>query len=214
VSRYIFVSSMLWVAGMYLYPWLILHFAGAAAAGAWGACFALANLGNPLVMGIQNIMGPSIAHAHADRSLIDFRAYVLRCTVAFVAIVLPACVVMALLAERLLTLLNGGAYAGYGNVTAILGFTMFLQGISFPMSRGLFSLGRAGLDMAANVGPLVVLAALGALLVGHYGVLGAAISLIIAQFVGSGIRAGAFLHVSRVDDQRRDLFARRAEVAS
>jgi len=110
VSRYIFVSSMLWVAGMYLYPWLIVHFAGAAAAGAWGACFALASLGNPLIMGIQNVMGPAIAHAHADRDAAGFRAYVFRAALLFVAIVLPACITLALLAETLLTHINGGHY--------------------------------------------------------------------------------------------------------
>jgi O-antigen/teichoic acid export membrane protein len=197
VSRYIFISSMLWVGGMYLYPWLIAHYAGAAAVGVWGACFALANLGNPLVMGIQNVMGPAIAHAHADRDAAGFRAYVWRSSLIFIAIVLPACVVMAILAERLLVLLNGGVYAGNGRVTAILAFTMFLQGVSFPTSRGLFSLGRAGLDMAANIGPLVVLAVLGAWLVGSYGVLGAAISLIVAQFVGSATRVVAFLRASQ-----------------
>jgi O-antigen/teichoic acid export membrane protein len=199
MSRYIFLSSMLWVGGMYLYPWIISHYGGPAAVGVWGACFALANLGNPLVMGIQNWMGPAIAHAHADpdRDAAGFRAYVWRSSLIFVAIVLPACVVMALLAERLLVLLNGQAYAGNGRVTAILACTMFLQGFSFPTSRGLFSLGRAGLDMATNIGPLIVLGTLGAALVSHYGVMGAALSLLIAQAVGAASHVAAFVYASR-----------------
>lgn len=218
ISRYIFLSSMLWVAGIQLYPWLILHFAGAPAAGIWGACFALASLGNPLAMGIQNWMGPAIAHAHADRDAAAFRAYVFRCSIAFIAIVLPACLALAIFAEFLLTHTNGGTYAGNGKVTAILAFTLFLQGVSFPVSRALFSLGKAGLDMAANVGPLIVLAVFGAWLVSRFGVVGAASSLLAAQFVGSAIRVAAFLIVSRDKSSTSEVFAPKtlaaAEVAS
>lgn len=206
ISRYIFVSSMLWVAGMYLYPWLIVGIGGERAAGVWGVCFALANLGNPLVMGIQNVMGPAIAHAHADRDATGFRAYVFRSTAIFVALVLPASILMTVFAEFLLTHINGGQYAGNGHVTAILAFTIFLQGLSFPTSRGLFSLNRSGLDMAANVGPLIVLAALGYPLISRYGVTGAAIALVLAQFAGSAIRVVAFFRASRVELKRTDLF--------
>lgn len=202
ISRFIFLSSMLWVGGMYLYPWMISHYGGPAAVGVWGACFALANLGNPLVMGIQNVMGPAIAHAHAERDAAAFRAYVWRSSLIFVAIVLPACAVMGFFAERLLVLLNGSAYAGNGRVTAILACTMFLQGLSFPTSRGLFSLGRAGLDMSTNIGPLVVLATLGPVLVSHYGVTGAALSLLIAQTVGAVSHVIAFLYASRKPSPR------------
>ena len=47
--------------------------------------------------------------------------------------------------------------------------------------------------------PLIVLAALGAWLVGGYGVIGAAISLIVAQFVGSATRVIALLYTSRIE---------------
>ena len=189
---------MLWVAGLYAYPWLIISFGGERAAGVWGVCFALANLGNPLIMGIQNIMGPAIAHAHADRDAAGFRAFVFRCTGVFIALVLPASALMAFFAEWLITHINGGQYAGNGHITAILALTMFLQGLSFPTSRGLFSLNRSGLDMLANVGPLIVLAAVGAILVRHYGVTGAAVGLVLAQAVGSMMRVIAFIRASRV----------------
>lgn len=201
-SRPIFASSMLWTAGMYAYPWMIVGIAGSAANGIWAACFTLANLGNPLAMGIQNFMGPAIAHAHADRDASAFRRYVLKCTLLYVLIVLPACVVMAVLAEPLLRLFNGSQYAGYGAVTAILAFTMLLQGLSFPTSRGLFSLGRASLDMLANLGPLVVLLVAGALLINWQGVIGAAICLVVAQGIGSALRCVAFLIVSKPDTKR------------
>jgi O-antigen/teichoic acid export membrane protein len=196
-TRYFFASMLIWFAGMYLYPWLISSIAGSAAAGVWFACFALANLGNPLLMGVQNYMGPAIAHAHVERDAAAFRRYVMTSTVAFCLLVLPVCIVMATLAEFLLTTLNGPAYTGYGVVTATLVFTMLLQGVSFPTSRGLFSLNRAGVDTLANVGPVLVLATLGVFLIRRHGVQGAAVTLIVAQTIGSLTRLIAFWFVSR-----------------
>lgn len=197
VGRYIFASSMLWAAGVQAYPWMISLMAGSRQAGIWGACNALASLGNPLLMGVQNLMGPSIAHAHAREDLAGFRRYVMLCTLAFVAVVVPPCVVLAAAANFLLTHVNGGDYAGNGAVTGTLAIMLVLQGISFPTSRGLFSLGRAGIDMLANVGPLIVLALIGPLFVSRHGVLGAAISLLLAQAAGSAVRVVAFLYITR-----------------
>lgn len=196
VSRYIYLSSVLWTSGTYLYPWFISVIAGEAMTGVWAACFTLANLGNPLIMGIQNVMGPSIAHAFTNRDLGQFRAYVLKCSGLFMVIGSIGAIAMALLAEVLLRRINGAAYAGYGHVTGLLAITMLLQGLSFPTSRGLFSLGRAKLDMYSNIGPLIVLGMLGAVLISHNGVMGAAICLVIAQVVGSISRILFFLSVS------------------
>lgn len=197
VGRFIFASSMLWAAGVQAYPWMISLMAGPRQAGIWGACNALASLGNPLLMGVQNLMGPAIAHAHAKHDLAAFRRYVLRCTVAFVAVVVPPCVLLAAGSNFLLTHINGGDYAGNGTVAGTLAAMLVLQGISFPTSRGLFSLGRAGIDTMANVGPLVVLALIGPLFVSRHGVLGAAVSLLVAQAAGSAVRFAAFLWITR-----------------
>lgn len=202
-ARYIYLSSTLWTAGTYLYPWFISLISGAKHAGIWGVCFTLANLGNPLIMGIQNIMGPSIAHAFTDRPLAAFRTYVLKCSVLFMLVGSIGAIAMALAAEFLIQRLNGGAYAGYGRVTGLLAFTMLLQGLSFPTSRGLFSLHRAKLDMYSNIGPLAVLAALGAVLIHRYDVMGAAICLVIAQVIGSISRILFFLSASAEPRQKR-----------
>lgn len=196
VGRLIFASSMLWAVGVQAYPWMISLIAGPHHAGIWGACVALASLGNPLLMGIQNLMGPAIAHAHVARDRHAFRAYVLKCTLAFVAVVLPPVAILGLSANFLLTHINGGDYAGHGAVTGVLALMLVLQGVSFPTSRALFTLGRAGIDMAANVGPLVVLAAIGPLSVIRFGVMGAAVSLLLAQTAGSAVRVVAFLRVT------------------
>jgi O-antigen/teichoic acid export membrane protein len=191
-SRFIFASSMIWWAGLQLYPWLVSGISGDHAAGIWGACFSLANLANPLVMGIQNYLAPQIAHAHHDRAPKEFRRYVYRSIIVFTLLVLPVCFLMALLADWLLTTINGPEYSGNGMVTAVIAFSVIGQTISFPVSRALFSLGRADVDFYANIGPLVVLMTIGVYLVQTHGVLGAAISYLVAQIVGCAWRLVVF----------------------
>jgi O-antigen/teichoic acid export membrane protein len=196
ISRFIFLSSMVWTAGTYLYPWLISALKGDRSAGIWAVCFTLANLGNPIITAIQNMMGPAISHAFVGLSMGEFRRYVFKCTILFVTVGGAGAVMLALLSEPLIVLFNGKDYAGYGKVSALLAAMMLLQGLSFPTSRGLFSLDRAKLDMYANLGPIAVMAVLGVFLIGRYDVMGAAICLVLAQIIGSISRILFFLHAS------------------
>lgn len=214
ISRFIFLSSMVWTAGTYLYPWMISFISGDRTAGIWAACFTLANLGNPLIMGIQNMMGPAISHAFTDRSLADFRRYVFKCVILFTAVGAAGALVLGLLSERLIVLFNGADYAGYGYVTALLTVTMLLQGMSFPTSRGLFNLDHAKLDMYANAGPLIVLGVAGVVLIQRYGVMGAAICLIIAQLIGSATRMIFFFRVSAPSPKTPGMLADKQQATS
>lgn len=214
ISQFIFVSSMLWTSGTYLYVWMVKQIAGTTAAGVWAVCFQLANLGNPLITAIQNMMGPSISHAFADRTLAAFRRHVLKCTVAFVVVGGIGAVALAVLSEPLIVLFNGQEYAGYGKVSAVLAITMLLQGLSFPTSRGLFSLNRPKLDMWANVGPLVIMLALGFVLIRHYDVMGAAICLVIAQLIGSVCRIVFFMAASAEQRQPPAILADKTGAAA
>lgn len=214
ISRYIFLSSMLWTSGTYLYVWMVKQMAGTTAAGVWAVCFQLANLGNPLITAIQNMMGPSISHAFAEGSLATFRRHVLKCTVAFVVVGGLGAVALAVLSEPLIVLFNGSDYAGFGKVSAVLAITMLLQGLSFPTSRGLFSLNKPKLDMWANVGPLVIMLALGFALIRHYGVMGAAICLVIAQLIGSVSRIVFFMVASAEERQPPVLLADKTGAAA
>ncbi|MFT3786350.1 MAG: oligosaccharide flippase family protein [Tepidisphaeraceae bacterium] len=161
IGKWIFASSMMWVAGMNLYPWVINGLRGAGEAGVFGACGLLASLGNPLVTALQNHLGPSIAHAHDEMNEEAFRRYVLRATIGFALLVLPISVGMALFSQRLLDLLYKGQYAGNGPVAAVLVFAIVAQAGSFAASRGLFCIGRAKLDMMTNIVPIGILLTLG-----------------------------------------------------
>ncbi len=195
-SKWLLASSLTWTAGIYLYPWVVYMIAGGDQTGIWGVCWQLAAVGNPLVMAVQNYLGPQIAHAHVELSLAAFRGYVLKMTGLFTVAVLPVAIVMAIASEWLLVKLFHADYAGNGSVAAVLVFSLVFFAISFGMSRGLFSLGFARVDLHANLAPLVTLVGLGIVLTQRFGALGAAVALLIGMGFGCFYRTVAFLRES------------------
>ena len=65
-GKWVFASGLLWTASTNLYPWLLAFFHGAAAAGTFAACMGVVSASNPVLLGIQNLVGPKIAHEYAQ----------------------------------------------------------------------------------------------------------------------------------------------------
>lgn len=195
LSRWMFISGLLWSAGIHTYPWLVGSMRSAAEAGVWTACFGIAALANPLLMGISNVLGPAVAHAHAQRSAVDFRRYVVRAAAAFALLMLPFVLVAGFGGEWILKL-YGGQYAGYGAIVGLIAIAMLTQAIGFTAARGLFALGHAEQDMIGNIVTIALLVG-GLWLIHRYGLPGAALSLIVSTTAGNVYRFIAFLHACR-----------------
>jgi O-antigen/teichoic acid export membrane protein len=197
-GRWLLGSSMIWASGLYLYPWLITALRSEADTGIYSYCFMLAGLANPLLFAVQNWLGPHIAHAFADRPLSDFRRYVFRSAWGFGLFMAPMSVLMAVFAHPILNLI-APQYAAHSATVSMLSLAMIPQAMSFSISRGLFSMGRTSIDLAANVVPIVVFAAVGVVLVRYYGPEGAAGSMLLAQLCGVTFRMIAFARIHRSD---------------
>ncbi len=64
-GKWVFASGLVWAVSMNLYPWFLAHFHGTASTGVWAACLGVVSVGNPALLGIQNLVGPKIAHVYA-----------------------------------------------------------------------------------------------------------------------------------------------------
>lgn len=192
LTRWMFLSGLVWNAGMQLYPWLIAALSGKIEVAIWFACYQLAAVANPLLMGLQNFIGPRIAEAHAERDHASFIRFVYKTAAATAGLMLGPSVLLAIFASPLLIWISRGAFDGHRMAIMLLCAAVLLQSITFTMSRGLFALHRADLDMYCNFGPLVLLFTVGAYLTWHHGATGAAASMLMAQIVGSIARAVLF----------------------
>ena len=192
-GKWVFASGLVWAVAMNLYPWFLAYFHGTASAGVWATCVGVVSVGNPVLMGIQNFVGPKIAHVYAAAGPKALRRMVLKITAAIFLPVSLLCLVLIFWGGRLIVLLYGRQYAGNNLVVAILALNVLVYAAAFVFSRALMAIERADLDFLANSAALLVMVVLGFWLVRSFGTLGAAIGFFAANIITSAVRAGIFL---------------------
>jgi O-antigen/teichoic acid export membrane protein len=192
-GKWVFASGLLWTASTNLYPWLLAFFHGAAAAGTFAACMGVVSASNPVLLGIQNLIGPKIAHEYAQNGPIALRRLVLRIS-AIIALPLSLLTLALILwGDRLVGMLYGHQYTGNMPVVAALACNLLVTAVAFAFSRALFAVERADLDFRLNLAAIAIMATLGLWLVRSYGPLGAALGLLTAIVLTSAVRAAVFL---------------------
>jgi O-antigen/teichoic acid export membrane protein len=192
-GKWVFASGLVWAVAMNLYPWFLAYFHGAASTGVWAACLGVVSVGNPALMGIQNLVGPKIAHTYAASGPKALRRLVLKITAVISLPVALLSLALIFWGGRLVVLLYGRQYAGNNLVVAILGLNLLVFAASFPFSRALMAIERADLDFLVSSVALFMMVVLGFWLVRAFGTAGAAIGLLAANFFTSAVRAAVFL---------------------
>lgn len=192
-GKWVFASGLLWTASTNLYPWLLAFFHGAAAAGTFAACMGVVSASNPVLLGIQNLVGPKIAHEYANNGPIALRRLVLRISGIIALPLSLLTVVLILWGDRFVGMLYGRQYTGNMAVVAVLACNLLVTAVAFAFSRALFAVERADLDFRLNLAAIAIMATLGLWLVRSYGPLGAALGLLIAIVLTSTVRAVVFL---------------------
>jgi len=192
-GKWVFVSGIVWALGTYLYPWLLLALHGSASAGVWAACFGMVALANPLILGVQNYLGPSIAHAFAQGGFGPLRRHTLGAALVMAAMFLPLFGILTAAGSPGVVLLYGEKYAGCGVIVAWLALSTLVATLTFPFSRALFAAGMARVDFGATVVSLATLATAGLWLVRGYGVAGAGLGLLLGNAAGLAVRLAYFL---------------------
>ena len=196
LGRWVFASGLVWAISMNLYPWLLAAFHGVASTGVWAACLGVVAVGGPVMVGIQNLAGPKIAHVYAAEGYRALHRLVLKIT-AVVAIPMSLlCLVMFVWGGRLVVLMYGRQYGGNSFVVALLALNLLAVALGFPFSRALFAIDRAHVDFLVNFTALFIMVTLGLWLVRTFGPIGAAIGLLGANIATSTVRAAAFLRLT------------------
>ncbi len=187
-GKWVFASGLLWTLSMGLYPWILTAFHGTASTGVWAACFGIAAIGNPLLVGMQNILGPKIAHSYAEGGALALRRFVFKASAVFSLLITPFCVALLVFGGSLVVIIYGDKYAGNGLVVSVLALNLMVSTVTFSFSRALFAMGRADVDFAVNFVSLFVLLTLGLWLVKAFGPLGVACGLLAGNTAASAVR--------------------------
>jgi len=191
-AKWVLGSWIVAALGIYLYPWLLAVFHGTAATGIWAACCAVVALGNPVVLGLSNHIGPQIHNVYAAEGTEQMRRCVSRSSLLFAALLSPVVLVLAGGGGLIVTLVYGKVYAGSSSIVTLLALNMLMSALTYPYSRGLFSLECAKADMLVNFIAVALLFVVGIAAVKYYGALGAAAALFASSAITTLIRIGVF----------------------
>lgn len=197
-ARWLVASALIWSLGMNMYAWVVAAFHGAAMTGVWAAALGVMTLINPLMLGIQNAVGPRIMHAHARGGAVELRRVVRQTAIAFGAAVAAFSVLMLFAGEGLVMTIYGDKYSGNGALVFLLALNAAVLSVGFVVSRGLFALDLASVDFYVNCGALACFLIFGVALVRAYGPIGAAAAQLATNALATVVRTAAFARAGRV----------------
>jgi len=196
-GKWVFASGLLWALSMNLYPWILAAFHGTASTGVWAACFGIAAIGNPLLLGVQNFLGPKIVHSYAEDGAMGLRRFVFKASGFFSLVIAPFCVLLLVFGGSLVVIIYGDKYAGNGLVVSILALNLLISTVSFSLSRALFAMERADVDFYVNFMALFVLFTFGIWMVKSFGPLGVACGLLTGNTAATAVRYILFSRLVR-----------------
>jgi O-antigen/teichoic acid export membrane protein len=196
-AKWLLASGLLWAGAMYLYPWFLTVFHGTAVTGLWAACCAIVAMGNPVLLGLGNYLGPKISNVYASDGTRAMRRCVYRSSIQWTALVLPLVLVLVVFGGRIVTKMYGAAYGGNGVVVALLALNLLVAAFAFPYSRGLFALQAARADMLVNIVAIALLFTVGIAAVKSHATVGAATALLLTTMATAAIRVAVFERVAR-----------------
>jgi len=164
-----------------------------AAVGHYTAAVTLANVPYLLLAAFPLTLLPSISKAIADDNFPLAQKYISRSLRYLLMLILPFAALIAATATDLLSLLYSGTYAPGGPSLAVLAVSSV--SLSFFMTLGsiLIAGGHAKIKLAALVVVIPLLFSLNILFIPKYGILGAAITALLASSVAA-IITGIFVY--------------------
>lgn len=195
-GKWLLASGLVWAVSMNMYVWIVAAFHGTASAGSWAAALGVMTLINPLMLGVQNYLGPRIMRADADGGISRLRLTVRDSGFVFFALLSAFTIAMFFFGDSLVTAIYGAKYAGNGPLVVLLSINATILTVGFAVSRGLFALELANIDFYVNFVALACFIVFGIALVRWIGPIGAAVAQVATNAIATIVRAIAFARAS------------------
>ncbi len=196
-GRWILAGQMLALANGYVLHWLLAVRLGPLATGGLALCMSVAQLTNPFVLGIGNLLTPRAAQAYAVGGVPELRRIV-----AFAGLILGGglllfCGLALLFGGAAVHLLYGKYEADFAILVPLLALAQFASAISLAPANGLGAMERSDLNFWSSLIGLTITLILSAALVGPFGVIGATVGLIIGSWSGLAVCWLTFRYLTR-----------------
>ncbi len=196
LGSWMFGSTLLWAASMTIYPLLLTWFHGTAPMGIWGACWGVTALANPVMIGIQNFLGPEIVKNYTDDGIKGIKWHVKRKTLIYSALIMPMALCLICFGHLLVPLFYGNKYTDTGMIVPLLAVNLVVMAASYPVSRALIALEQTRIYFMANFVPLLITLSCGIFLVYQFGPLGVAWGLLLGTSATAVVLAYCFYRIA------------------
>jgi len=172
----------------YLLPWLLLLAAGAEGTGLFGAGLTLVGVANIFNTGILNYLTPKAAKVYVDDGSEGLRQLMVRMYLVFLVAIGSFIMLLSIIGDWVTVSLFGLDYAGLQTVLILLAVGKLFEGFSHTASGGLFAMERIKENFWVDLILMLITITAALLLIGPYGVLGAAWTTLIAASTGAILR--------------------------
>ena len=195
-GRWVAAGQMVGVAHGYAVHWLLVLMIGPSATGAFAACLAIALLSNPFYLGMGNLLGPWTARARADGGKAAVRRVVTQSALFLVAVMGAFCAFVAVFGSSLMEVLYGDGFSGHGFALTALAAAFAVTSAGMAADHGLRALSRPRVAFTGSLIGLLVTITVGAILVSHWGIAGAAFGYLMGTIASAAVRLSAFFKLS------------------
>jgi O-antigen/teichoic acid export membrane protein len=185
------------IAAAHSLPWIIAFALGDSQTGLYFGCAMLVRIGAPLLVAIQNVLTPRAAAAFADQGLAGLRHVVRQTTLGLAVGMGLFATLLALGGGALLELFLGADYAGQREVVALLALNELAVASMLGAASGLTVLERTELLFRSHLAGIVVTVTLAFLLIGEFGLPGAAMAQVAGTAVVALLTMCCYRHVVR-----------------
>lgn len=185
-GKWVLAGNVAFSISTQLYPWFLEIWHGAGAVGTFAAYLSIANIANPFMYGINNLIGPQMAHVQ-KKGVHHIRNFVIKVTFAITAAMFIYCGIMLLIGSRLVAFIYGNNYAGNDLLISLLALNFLVTAFPIAFGSGLFVMERPDLTFRVNLTALGVTASIGLCLTNSLGPIGAAGGLFIGNLIVSVI---------------------------
>lgn len=182
----------------YIMSWILGLTVSAAAAGVLGACVTLVNIANLFLLSVDRVLMPRTAQAFA-RGGCDALGRELKFAAGFVLPAVAAlCLIVFVMGSRIAVFVFGDQYGGQGPVLSMLALVTFMNSVGMIVGTGLWAIDRPRINFLADLATLVVTTVAAFMLIGPYGVFGAALATFLGASTGSIVRTLILIHALKL----------------
>lgn len=187
-GRWVLMGQIVGISNGYLMHWMLALMLGLAEAGVFAACLTLVSLANPIVIGIGNYLTPSYSNTAAATGNRSLRRPVLMVTLFMACCLSVVFLAVLFFGDELLQLLFGSQYAGYGQVTSVVAFSVLLRAVGTPPENGLRAMNRPYATFISQAVAFIVSLSSALLVIPSYTIVGAAYCMVAGDVAGDTVR--------------------------